>query len=78
MAIKKNEGGDKAANIKPATDFEASGAVIEKGAKDAVDMSHPAVDANPREGTTVDMNRIDFNDPSLSQREAVEKNLKEG
>lgn len=28
-----------------------------------IDFGHPAVDANPRANTTVDMNRIDFNDP---------------
>jgi len=66
------------ANIKPATDFEASGAMIEEGAKKRVDLGHPAVDDNPREGTTADMNRIDFNDPTLTQEEAVEANLKKG
>lgn len=63
------------ANIKPATDFEASGAVIEPAAKD-VDMSHPAVDANPRANTTVKMNEIDFNDPHKSPKEASADNLK--
>lgn len=29
-----------------------------------VDMSHPAVDADPRANTTADQNRIDFNDPT--------------
>lgn len=65
------------ADIAPATDFEASGAVIEPGAKKGVDLKHPAVDNNPREGTTKDMNRIDFNDPTISDQEAVEKNLGE-
>ena len=69
--------GNKPANIAPATEVEASGAIIEPGAK-KVDMSHASVDANPRENTTVDMNRIDFNEPSAitPPEEAVEKALK--
>ena len=65
----------KAATIAPATDFEASGAVIEPGAKAAVDMKHPAVDDNPRKGTSADSNRIDFNDPTKTDEEAVVDNL---
>lgn len=42
-----------------------------------VDLEHPAVDNDPRAGTTVDQNRIDFNDPTISGAEAVEKNLKD-
>lgn len=57
----------------PASEMEASGAVIEKDAKD-VNLKHPAVDANPRAG--VPENQIDFNDPTLSQKEAVQENLK--
>lgn len=40
-----------------------------------VDMSNPAVDADPRADTTEDMNRIDFNDPYLSGPDAVAKML---
>jgi hypothetical protein len=40
-----------------------------------VDPSHPAVDADPRANTTVDQNRIDFNDPTISGQEAVERAL---
>ena len=40
-----------------------------------VDMNHPAVDNDPRAGTTVEQNRIDFNDPGIEGHEAVEKNL---
>lgn len=40
-----------------------------------VDPNDPAVDADPRAGTTEDQNRIDFNDPTLSGAEAVAKNL---
>ena len=75
MVAKKSDAksGDE---MKAADDFEASGAVIEPDAKKAVDMKHPAVDSNPRAGTPADSNRIDFNDPTLSQSEAVEQNLK--
>ena len=42
---------------------EASGAIIEPGVTDAVDVSHESVDANPREGTIATQNAIDWNDP---------------
>lgn len=61
------------AKVAPATEFEASGAPHQ--IVDDVDPSHPAVDNNPRAGTTVEQNRIDFNDPTLSGAEAVAKNL---
>ena len=41
-----------------------------------VDMAHPAVDDDPRARTTIDMNRIDFNDPTISGAQAVEQSLK--
>lgn len=41
-----------------------------------VDMSHPAVDDNPRARTTREQNRIDFNDPTISGVAAVEQNLR--
>lgn len=77
MAVTKKtaDDGSKSADIKPATEFEASGAIIEPAAKD-VDLSHPAVDANPREHTTKRMNQIDFNDPTKSPKEAAADNLK--
>lgn len=70
-----------------AADFDASGpasiAAAEtfnpSGAPDQVvpdvDPSHPAVDNDPRAGTTANQNRIDFNDPTLSGAEAVERML---
>lgn len=64
----------KAAKIAPATKQEASGAIIEPDAAKLAD--HPAVDANPRAGTSVDQNRIDFNDPTKDQAEAVADNLR--
>jgi hypothetical protein len=77
MATKKTETKteEKKANVAPATEFAPSGAPIQTVSD--VDPSHPAVDDNPRADTTEDQNRIDFNDPTLSGSEAVEKNLKE-
>lgn len=57
------------ANIAPATEIDPSGAPVQ--VVPDVDMSHPAVDADPRKGTTVAQNRIDFNDPKKSGAEAV-------
>jgi hypothetical protein len=62
-----------AANIAPASDFSPSGAPRQVT---EIDAAHPAVDNDPRAGTTVEQNKIDFNDPSLDGHEAVEKNLK--
>lgn len=66
------------AGISGSDDMEASGAIIEDGAKDLVDLKHPAVDDNPRAGTTKAMNQIDFNDPTKTMEEQVEANLKNG
>lgn len=62
-------------DTKPATEFDPSGAPHQTA---NVDTAHPALDANPREDTTADQNRIDLNDPTLSDEEAVAKNLAEG
>jgi hypothetical protein len=64
-------------NLSPATKFDASGAIIEPEIVERVDLSHPAVDSSPRANSSVEMNQIDFNDPTISQEEAVAKNLKE-
>lgn len=61
------------ANIPPAKDFDAAGAPQQ--IVPDVDPSHPAVDNDPRAGTTEHQNRIDFNDPRLSGAEAVKRNL---
>lgn len=53
--------------------FGASGA---PGVDVNIDPSHPAVDADPRAGTTAEQNRIDFNDPTKTSQEAVEDALK--
>lgn len=58
---------------KPATSFDPSGAPVQ--IVQDVDASHPAVDGDPRANTTALQNRIDFNDPTLSGQEAVERNL---
>ena len=54
-------------------DFGASGA---PGVDVDADNSHPALDADPRAGTTAEQNRIDFNDPTKTSQEAVEDALK--
>ena len=59
--------------ISTATDFSPSGAPRQVT---DIDVDHPAVDNDPRAGTTVDQNRIDFNDPTIESHEAVERNLK--
>lgn len=64
----------KPADIAPATDFSPTGAPNQVA---DIDVSHPAVDNDPRAGTTVEQNRIDFNDPTISGAEAVERNLKD-
>lgn len=61
------------ANIASATEIDPSGAPHQ--IVPDVDVNHPAVDNDPRAGTTVEQNRIDFNDPTLPGAEAVAKNL---
>lgn len=80
MAVKKTDAEkpvetktDKPADIAAATTIDPSGAPVQ--IVPDVDMEHPAVDANPRSNTTQNQNRIDFNDPTISGQEAVEKNL---
>lgn len=65
--------GEKPANIPAATRIDTSGAPQQ--IVPDVDLSHPAVDDNPRAHTSVDQNRIDFNDPTISGSEAVKRNL---
>lgn len=60
-------------DIPPATDIDTSGAPQQ--IVPDVDMSHPAVDSDPRAHTGGDQNRIDFNDPSLDGREVVSRAL---
>ena len=79
MAAKKQtpapEQTSEQANIDPATKFDPSGAPIQSAP--GINPDHPAVDNDPRKGTTVDQNRIDFNDPTISGAKAVEENLKQ-
>ncbi|HEY1605615.1 MAG TPA: hypothetical protein VGF77_08440 [Allosphingosinicella sp.] len=63
------------AKVKPAKDFSPSGAPNQ--VVDDVDPDHPAVDNNPRAGTTVNQNRIDFNDPNEDGPHAVARQLEE-
>jgi hypothetical protein len=58
--------------------ISGSGGIVEPVVTDAIDVSHPAVDNNPRADTTVNQNKIDFNDPTASQTEAVETNMSQG
>lgn len=64
---------DQPANLAPAAEVDTSGSPQQ--IVPDVDLNHPAVDSNPRKDTTVAQNRIDFNDPSISGPEAVEKAL---
>ncbi|HEV7345478.1 MAG TPA: hypothetical protein VGN60_07580 [Devosia sp.] len=51
-------------NPAPATTMESpSGAFIEDEIKQAIPTDHPAVDNNPRKGTSAVQNGGDFNDP---------------
>lgn len=51
-------------NPAPATEMDAaSGAFIEPEIKKAIPVDHPAVENNPRAGTSAVQNGGDFNDP---------------
>ena len=56
------------ANVDSVSDFSTSGAPAQTV---GIEPEHPAVDNNPRARTTVDMNRIDFNDPGKASSDAV-------
>lgn len=67
MAPKKQEDTDASApaDPQPATALtSASGAIVEPQILNAVDVTHPSVDANPRESTAARQNAIDWNDPN--------------
>ena len=61
------------ADVAAAETFSPSGAPHQST---DFDPSNAAVDNDPRAGTTAFQNRIDFNDPTLSGQEAVERALK--
>jgi hypothetical protein len=63
------------ANIAPADQFDTSGAPQQ--IVPDVDASHPAVDNDPRAGTTANQNRIDFNDPTKPGHQVVEEALRD-
>ena len=55
--------GGAVADPAPASELtEASGAIVEPAIVDAVDVTHEAIDANPRSGTSAVQNAIDLND----------------
>ncbi len=62
-------------NLSPATTVGASGALIEPEIVDRIDTAHPAVDDRPRAGQPAVANQIDFNDPTLDDADAVQRNL---
>lgn len=62
----------------PSENIDASGAIMEPDTKNEIDVDHPAVDNNPRAGTTVRQNQIDFNDPNLTSEQAVKQRLEDG
>lgn len=62
------------ADIAPADTVDTSGAPQQ--IVPDVDLSHPAVDADPRANTTEVQNRIDFNDPTKSGADAVDDMLR--
>lgn len=56
-------------DLKPATEVQPSGAMIEPTIVERIDTAHPAVDDEPRKGQSVQANRIDFNDPGQTGAE---------
>ncbi len=62
------------ANIAPVSAFSTSGAPAQTV---GIEPEHPAVDNNPRANSTIDMNRIDFNDPVREGSEIVAENLRD-
>lgn len=65
-----------AASTAKTTDTGSFGASGAPGVDVDLDTSHPALDADPRAGTTAEQNQIDFNDPTKTSQEAVEDALK--
>ncbi len=63
----------KLASIPAATTFSTSGAPVQLSGE--IDGDHPAVDNDPRAGTTEMQNRIDFNDPTKEGVEVVATEL---
>jgi len=64
MTSKTTKTAEAVENPAPAQSVDgASGAIIEQAIIDGVDTNHPAVDANPRQGTSAAQNARDMNDP---------------
>ncbi len=68
------EAGAATQAVTDAAGFSPSGAPRQPG---NFDPAHPAIDNNPRAGTSIAQNKIDMNDPGLSMEDAVVKNLRE-
>lgn len=60
-------------NVDAATTIDTSGSPQQ--IVPGVDMDHPAVDNDPRKGTSDEQNQIDFNDPTISGADAVAQAL---
>lgn len=76
---KRGAGAKTVDKLAPATETAASGALIEPTIVGRIDTTHASVDDTPRERSTSDMNRIDFNTPSgvQSPEETVVEKLSE-
>lgn len=72
-AAAKKAAAKKPAAIAPAKTFAPSGAPEQTAL--GVDPFNPALDNDPRAATTVEQNKIELNDPTLSDAEAVQRNL---
>ena len=64
-------------NLSPATKPDASGALQEPEIAQRIDTTHPAVDDEPRKSLPAESNQIDFNDPTIDGKVAVERALHE-
>lgn len=59
--------------VAPAEEFAPSGAPMQD--LPDVDPANPAVDDNPRSSASAEDVKIDFNDPTVSDEDAVARNL---
>ena len=70
MAKKQREESGGVEDPAPATEMtDAGGAIVEDEVKSSIETTHPAVDDNPRAGTTAEMNQQDWNDPGGVRRD---------
>lgn len=71
-AAKPAEKNDSESGIAPASSFAPSGAPEQDM---PIDVTHPALDNDPRANTTAEMNQIDLNDPAKPAGVAVAEQL---